>query len=161
MGKRIGWALAGLVVILSWAAFANPGSLTVAQAGPVGEVAELKDANEVRVLFSEPMVTLGGSPTRVAPSSASRPRFGERPAGRHAAPDLHTDSATPLRYALRGDDRRERGVGRRAQARQTFTFAFATPSVRLKGVEWQRKTGRYDAPVLLYLRFNQPVSPRP
>ena len=39
--------------------------LTVVSAGPSGEVASLAEANEVRVVFSEPMVTLGRIPSPV------------------------------------------------------------------------------------------------
>src|SRR5471032_1286146 len=37
-------------------------TLRVISAGPVGEVATLAEANEVRVVFSEPMVVLGRIP---------------------------------------------------------------------------------------------------
>lgn len=49
--------------------------LTVVSAGPNGEVAELAQANEIRVVFSEPMVVLGKIPqplrvpfVRIAPA---------------------------------------------------------------------------------------------
>ena len=35
--------------------------------GPAGEVETLAEANEVRVIFSEPMVTLGRIPARIRP----------------------------------------------------------------------------------------------
>jgi hypothetical protein len=44
---------------------AAPRPLTVVSAGPNGEVASLAEANEVRVVFSEPMVTLGRIPSPV------------------------------------------------------------------------------------------------
>src|SRR4051812_14804347 len=37
-------------------------TLRVIKAGPVGEVAQLAEANEVRVVFSEPMVVVGKIP---------------------------------------------------------------------------------------------------
>src|SRR6266581_4257490 len=40
--------------------------LTIVKAGPVGEVADLAEANEIRVVFSEPMVALGKIPKVVA-----------------------------------------------------------------------------------------------
>src|SRR5207244_12609870 len=40
--------------------------LTVVKAGPVGEVANLAEANEVRVVFSEPMVAVGKIPKDLA-----------------------------------------------------------------------------------------------
>ena len=42
-------------------------SLTVVSAGPTGEVASLAEANEIRIVFSEPMVTLGRIPAVVRP----------------------------------------------------------------------------------------------
>src|SRR5438445_5963456 len=36
--------------------------LTIVKAGPVGEVASLAEANEIRVVFSEPMVVVGKIP---------------------------------------------------------------------------------------------------
>ena len=42
-------------------------SLAVVSAGPTGEVASLAEANEVRIVFSEPMVTLGRIPPSVRP----------------------------------------------------------------------------------------------
>src|SRR5581483_6295853 len=40
--------------------------LTIVKAGPVGEIADLAEANEIRVVFSEPMVALGKIPKVVA-----------------------------------------------------------------------------------------------
>ena len=40
--------------------------LTIVKAGPVGEIASLAEANEIRVVFSEPMVVLGKIPAVVA-----------------------------------------------------------------------------------------------
>src|SRR5438132_5666840 len=36
--------------------------LTIIKAGPVGEVANLAEANEIRVVFSEPMIVVGKIP---------------------------------------------------------------------------------------------------
>ena len=36
--------------------------LTIIKAGPIGEVATLAEANEVRVVFNEPMVVVGKIP---------------------------------------------------------------------------------------------------
>src|SRR6185436_18175206 len=40
--------------------------LTIVKAGPVGEIASLAEANEVRVVFSEPMVAVGKIPKDLA-----------------------------------------------------------------------------------------------
>jgi len=58
-----------LAVVLATFAFATeaqtPPSLIVQRAGPDGELAELNQANEIRVVFSEPMVSLGRIPQPV------------------------------------------------------------------------------------------------
>src|SRR4051794_36816342 len=52
-----------LAVLFLLAAVANAAErLTIVKAGPVGEVANLAEANEVRVVFSEPMVVVGKIP---------------------------------------------------------------------------------------------------
>ncbi len=40
-------------------------NLSVVSAGPTGEVASLAEANEIRIVFSEPMVSLGRIPSVV------------------------------------------------------------------------------------------------
>ena len=47
---------------------AQPAALRVVAAGPTGEVATIQEANEVRVVFSEPMLAMGAVPPRVKPS---------------------------------------------------------------------------------------------
>ena len=42
-------------------------ALTVVSSGPTGEIAALADASEIRIVFSEPMVTLGRIPAAVRP----------------------------------------------------------------------------------------------
>src|SRR5687768_16887443 len=46
---------------------APPRALTVVSTNPTGEVQNLAEANEIRVVFSEPMVTLGKIPAVVRP----------------------------------------------------------------------------------------------
>ena len=43
-------------------------NLAVVSAGPTGEVASLAEANEIRIVFSEPMVALGRIPSVVRPA---------------------------------------------------------------------------------------------
>ena len=43
----------------------QPPPLRVVSSGPTGEIADIAQANEVRVVFSEPMVTLGRIPEPV------------------------------------------------------------------------------------------------
>jgi hypothetical protein len=49
--------------------------LTVLSTAPTGEVASLAEVNEIRVVFSEPMVTLGRIPSDVRPTA----EFSNRP----------------------------------------------------------------------------------
>src|SRR5688572_14718916 len=67
--------VASCVAVSSADAGAQPqGALTVVSAGPTDEIASLKEANEIRVVFSEPMVTLGRIPQPVtAPFLSIRP----------------------------------------------------------------------------------------
>src|SRR5476649_470887 len=58
--KRAGAAILLFLCVVS--AHAADKSLSIAKAGPVGEVASLAEANEIRVVFSEPMVVVGRIP---------------------------------------------------------------------------------------------------
>src|SRR6266568_7196373 len=51
-----------LILLLSAPLVRADDKLTIVKAGPVGEVANLAEANEIRVVFSEPMVALGKIP---------------------------------------------------------------------------------------------------
>ena len=62
------------------------------EAGPTGEIASLALANEIRMLFSEPMVALGRIPEPESRPPSSRsflPCRGTLPVVRDQAPDLH------------------------------------------------------------------------
>src|SRR5260221_11049329 len=50
------------VLLVTSLAHAATDKLTIVKAGPVGELAQLSEGNEVRVIFSEPMVDLGRIP---------------------------------------------------------------------------------------------------
>ena len=72
MQRTLGVPLFALVVsvLLGVAADARAqstpsGALTVVNAGPKAEITSLAEANEVRVIFSEPKVTLGRIPSVV------------------------------------------------------------------------------------------------
>src|SRR5262249_51502663 len=47
--------------------------------------------------------------------------------------------------------------GRRLE--RAYTFTFTTPTARLLQTNWYRVNGRYDAPAVIVLRFNQPMQP--
>jgi hypothetical protein len=140
-----------------------PAALTVVAAGPVGEIQQLEDANEIRIMFSEPMVSLG----RI-PSNPSPPWVRITPAIRGAWRWSGTtiliftpDPATPLphatRYTVSIDANAESAAGERLGA--PYTFSFTTPTVRLTSVRWIRRDDRFDRPLLLVLTFNQRVRP--
>src|SRR5215212_11435723 len=54
-----------LLCLLTGAVFAQTQSLTIISAGPQGEVANREEAKEIRIVFSEPMVSLGRVPATV------------------------------------------------------------------------------------------------
>ena len=56
-----------LVVGVPLAVDSQPAQLTVLNTGPSGEINQLQDANEIRVIFSEPMVPLGRVPSNPTP----------------------------------------------------------------------------------------------
>ncbi len=138
-------------------------SLTVVSSGPSGETATLAEANEIRVVFSEPMVALGKVPQPV-----QAPFFTITPAVRGTfrwsgttilifTPD-HVDRLPyATRYEVRVDTTATAISGRRLQ--NPYAFSFTTPTVHLKQTHWYRKAKRYDSPMIIALRFNQPVRP--
>ena len=165
MTRRIG-SLAVLFVLVSSAAASAQTSasalpLRVVSAGPVDEVASVQDANEIRVVFSEPMVVLGRVPARLRP-----PFFHISPAVDGAfrwsgTTILIFTPAKPLPLATKYDVTVDAGAaavsGRGLAA--PFTFSFTTPTARLLQTDWYRPGGRYDAAPVFVLRFNQPVDP--
>ena len=130
-------------------------------AGPTGEVASLAEANEIRIVFSEPMVALGRIPSVVRP-----PYVTIAPAIPGAFRWSGTtiliftpDAKTPLPYATRYEvtvDATAAAVSGRTLA-APYTFSFTTPTVRLLRTDAYRRGGRFDAPYVILLRFNQPV----
>jgi len=149
-----------LLPVTGWAQ--NAPRLEVVRAGPGGEVDTLAEATEVQVVFSEPMVVLG----RV-PATVSAPFFHITPArpgsfrwsGTRTLIFTATDPAR-LPYSTRYDvtiDATATAVSGAALG-QPYTFSFTTPTLRLLQTTWSRREARHDRPVVLLLRFNQPVS---
>ncbi len=111
-------------------------ALTIVSAAPDGEVASLAEANEIRVVFSEPMVTLGRIPAvvrapfvRITPAIAGSFRWSG-----HDDPDLHAGAeaaaaATPRGTRSRSIRPRRRSAG--GSWREPYTFSFTTPTVKL------------------------------
>ena len=145
----------------SWAQSAGAQPLRIVNAGPTGEVASLAEANEIRVVFSEPMVTLGRIPERVtAPFFTVRPAIPGTFRWSGTTILIFTpDAKRPLPYATKYDvtiDSTATAVSGRRLAR-AIRFSFTTPTVKLLQTNWYRRGGRAGAPMVILLRFNQPV----
>ena len=154
-------ALALLLTLASTTAGAQ--TLRVVSAGPVGEVASMAEANEIRVVFSEPMVELGRIPRQV---TAPFFRIDPPVKGTFRWSGTTTLIFTPDRDAL--PYAREFTVTIAATARsvagntldQPYRFSFTTPTIRLVQTQWYRKGGQRGGPLVIGLRFNQPVDPQ-
>ena len=133
--------------------------LRVVSAGPAGEVAAVEEANEVRVVFSEPMVALGRVPDKLRPGFF---RIAPAVNGTFRWSGTTILVFTPARrlpvatkYDVTIDTTAIALSGRRLD--RPYTFAFTTPTVRLLQTQWYRPGGRYDAAPIVILRFNQAV----
>ncbi|HEX6177534.1 MAG TPA: MG2 domain-containing protein, partial [Thermoanaerobaculia bacterium] len=153
--KRIAVALALLTLSTSLHAAST---LRITSAGPVGEVATVAEANEVRVVFSEPMVVLGKIPTPV-----TAPFFKMQPAVRGTFRWSGTTTLifTPERLPYGTEytvtiDKSAKSLAGNTLA-EAYSWTFSTPSVRLQYAQWYRKGGRADGALVIGLRFNQPV----
>lgn len=146
-----------LVAILTLAAPASA-QLRVTQATPQGALAKTDHGNEVRVVFSEPMVTLGRIPEpvaasffKIAPPVAGRFRW----AGSDA---LVFTPRSPLPNATRFEVTIEGAVAQSGnRLAQPYSFAFTSPTLKLEKAYWYRKSGKSDSPLVIALSFNQPV----
>jgi hypothetical protein len=90
MGRWAGRCAGSFVVVLWFLAgtplAAQAPSLTVLRAGPTGELSSLEQANEIRMVFSEPMVALERIPSllevpfvRIEPAIVGTFRWSGRP----------------------------------------------------------------------------------
>src|SRR5262245_27118556 len=135
--------------------------LTIVSTGPTGEVPRLQDANEIRVIFSEPMVPLGRIPSNPSPAWI-RISPAIKGAYRWSGTTIlifTPDPASPLpmatTYTVTVDGSAAAVSGRTLGTTQSFSFT--TPTVRLTSARWSRRGDRFDAPVTLALMFNQRV----
>lgn len=151
--KRIAVVLALVLVSVSVRA-AN--TLRVISAGPVGETATLAEANEIRAVFSEPMVALG----RI-PSSVTAPFFKIEPALKGTfrwsgtttlifTPDKQLPYATE--YTITIDKSAKSIAGNTLD--QPYRWSFTTPTIRLMRTDWYRKS---NGAIVIALWFNQTV----
>src|SRR6185436_9971775 len=114
-------------------------ALRVVSTGPSGEVANVDEASEIRVVFSEPMVTLGRAP-------AGKPAFFSITpvvAGTYRWSGTTIFIFTPakkLPLATKYDVTIAAGAtavsGRKLAA--PVTFSFTTPTVKLLQTNWYR-----------------------
>ena len=93
------------LLVLHGLAFAQAAALSIVNTGPEGSLASLAQANEIRIVFSEPMVALGRIPSPVtAPFVRISPAIaGTLPLVGHDDPDLHArpEAAAAVRHDLR------------------------------------------------------------
>jgi uncharacterized protein YfaS (alpha-2-macroglobulin family) len=131
-------------------------TLRVVSAGPVGETATLAEANEIRVVFSEPMVVLG----RI-PQPLTAPFFKIEPAIKgtfrwSGTTTLIFTPGAPLPFGTTFNvsvDKSATSVTGNTLD-QPYRWSFSTPRVRLLRTDWYRKP---NGSVVIALRFNQPV----
>ena len=134
--------------------------LRVVSAGPTGEVANVAEANEIRVVFSEPMVRAATIPPRTAPAFV---HITPAIAGTFRWSGTTILIFTPTRrlpLATKYDVTVDAGTaavsGRKLAA--AYSFSFRTPTARVLRTEWYRPGGRFDAAPIVILRFNQAVT---
>ncbi|HEX6641929.1 MAG TPA: Ig-like domain-containing protein, partial [Thermoanaerobaculia bacterium] len=151
--RRVGAALAFL--LLSTSLFAAE-TLRVVSAGPVGETATIAEANEIRVVFSEPMVVLGRIPQpllvpffKIEPSVKGTFRWS-------GTTTLLFTPEQPLPYATDYNVTIAKSAKSVAgnTLDQPYRWSFTTPTIRLMRTDWYRKK---NGAVVIALRFNQPV----
>jgi alpha-2-macroglobulin len=156
-------ALTALVALFTLATTVDTQSsaLRVIDASPRAELNQLSEANEIRIVFSEPMIPLGRTP-----SSAAPPWITISPAAtgtwRWSGTTILIFTPSPTlpfatRYTITIAATAASDAGRPLGT--PYTFTFTTPTVRVQSVRWQRRQGRFDQPVHLALTFNQPVRP--
>ena len=150
-------SLAGLGV--SAEAAAQDAPLAVVSSGPRGELKTIEEGNEIRLVFSEPMVTIGKIPepvvapfVKISPAIAGSFRWSgstilvftpRRPLPHATSYQVAVDtSATAL-------------SGRKLA--KPVTFRFTTPTVTLEETRWYRRGGTMNGRIVVMLRFNQTV----
>src|ERR1051325_9701323 len=151
-------SVAALLLLLAASASAADG-LRIVSAGPVGEIASLSEANEIRVVFSEPMVVLGK-----IPSTVTAPYFHLTPAVKgtfrwSGTTTLIFTPDKPLAYATEYKvvvDKNAKAISGNTLG-ETYDWTFTTPTIRLLSTGFYRKGGKFDGAVVIGLRFNQPV----
>src|SRR3954449_3033940 len=137
--KRTGAVI--LLLVCAVAAHAAD-KLTIVKAGPGGEVANLAEANEIRVVFSEPMIVVGKIPKvlnvpwfHVAPAIKGTFRWSGT-----TTLIFTPDPKTPLPFATQYDvtiDAEAKAVSGHTLGKP-YTFSFITPTIQLKQTKFYR-----------------------
>ncbi len=161
---RAGWlscVLAAMVLCASPLAAQPAPALTVVSTGPSGALASLDQANEIRIVFSEPMVTLGRIPAvvtapfvRIAPAIPGSFRWSGTTMLIYT-PDPTQPLPFATTYTVTVETTAAAVSGRTLAAPVTFTFT--TPTVRLLSTSWYRRGDTVSGAMVFLLRFNQPV----
>ena len=155
-------------VVLVTPAGAQEPPLTIVNTGPQGPLDRLEQANEIRIVFSEPMVTLGRIPNPVtAPFVRITPAIPGTFRWSGTTILIFTpDPKRPLPYATSYEvavDVSATAVSGRRLARPE-TFQFSTPIVRLLRTEWYRRGDTVDGAMVVLSgsisRSGRPMSPR-
>ena len=140
-------------------ATAQSAALTIVSSGPQGELKNREDANEIRIVFSEPMVAVGRIPDKVtapfvkiSPAIAGTFRWS-------GSTILIFTPQQPLPFATSYQvtvDTSATAVSGRKLAKQV-TFRFTTPTATLVETRWYRRGGTVNGRLVVMLTFNQPV----
>ena len=140
---------------------AQNAALTVVSTGPQGELKTREEGNEIRIVFSEPMVALGRIPDKVtapfvkiSPAVAGTFRWS-------GSTILIFTPQQPLPYATSYQvtvDASATAISGRKLAKPV-TFRFTTPTATLEETRWYRRGGMIGDPIVVIMRFNQPVRP--
>jgi uncharacterized protein YfaS (alpha-2-macroglobulin family) len=164
--RLLSWLLVCLSTTVPLAAQTGsrpPGVLQIVSVGPQREIASLAEGREIRIVFSEPMVSLGQIPARVqAPFVRISPALPGTFRWSGTTILIFTpDPKRPLPFATTYRitvDKTATAVSGRALP-LPVTFTFTTPTAKLLSTEWYRQGGRHDGALMIALRFNQPVRP--
>lgn len=142
--------------------FSQGQGLRVTSAFPQGPLAVLQDANEVRIAFSAPMVEIGAPDTSVPPWITVEPAIPMNAywSGTRTLILSPTD-AKGFPYGTRVVV--TVGAGARATDGRTlgtpYRTEFTTPTAMVTGTRFYRPTNRITDPIVLQVRFNQPMDP--
>jgi hypothetical protein len=154
------WFLA-VVSLVTSDTLAQQSPLSVVQFGPQGEVASLEQANEIRVVFSEPMVAMGRIPEPVAASffTVSPAIAGSFRWSGTTTLIFTPDPKRPLPFATTYTVTIAASATALSGQRltQPATFRFTTPTVRLLSTAWYRRGDTADGALVIMMRFNQRV----